>query len=94
MNPREVLDKLILPGQGERTAAIIDREGGPRFTDDMTWTCCGLTVTGAQADVLAAAAAHKQAVHPVVKKRRFVTLKERQDAARPIGNLASRRTDD
>ena len=94
MNPKEALDKLILPDQGERTAAIIEREGGSRLSDEITWSCCGLTVTGKSVDVLAASAAHKQAVHPGQKKRRFVTLKERQDAARPIGNIASRRTDD
>lgn len=95
MNPREALDKLILPDQGERTQAIIEREGGSRFTDELTWTCCGLTVSGASRDVLEAAAAHKREVHPgQVKRRRFVSQKERQDAARPIGNLASRRTDE
>ena len=94
MNPKEHLAKLILPEEGDRISDIVEREGGSRFTDDMTWSCCGLTVSGASMDVLAAAAAHKQAVHPGVKKRRFATLKERQDASRPIGNLASRRTDE
>ena len=94
VNPRENLDRLILPAEGDRISDIVEREGGSKFSDDMTWTCCGLTVRGASADVLAAAAAHKQAVHPQVKKRRFATLKERQDASRPIGNIASRRTDE
>ena len=82
---------MILPSEGDRIKAIIDREGGSRLKDEITIVCCELEFTGPAEIALGLAAEHRRKAHPhTVKKRRFIPPREKQALARESGNKASR----